>query len=115
VVSDLFGGTDDIAYAMSIQRDGKLIVAGHTGAYPNFRPGIVRYRTDGTFDPTFGNGGKVMSDFGGFSATLYGTAIQANGRIVVAGYASNSTTDFVVGRYLGLSNARLPRYGDIDP
>jgi uncharacterized delta-60 repeat protein len=107
VISDLFGTSDDIAYAMSIQRDGRLVVAGRTGQYPNFRPGIVRYNTTGTFDATFGTGGKVMSDFGAFSSQLYGCALQSDGRIVVAGYAINSNADMAVARFLAKPITRI--------
>jgi uncharacterized delta-60 repeat protein len=34
VATDFSGGTDDIAYALAAQRDGKLVAVGFTGAYP---------------------------------------------------------------------------------
>ena len=41
----------------------------------------------GDLDPTFGNGGKVITPFGNFTNT-YGLAIQSDGKIVVAGCVS---------------------------
>jgi uncharacterized delta-60 repeat protein len=105
VIADLFGTSDDIAYAMSIQTNGRIVVAGRTGQYPNFRPGILRLNVNGTYDTTFGAGGKVMSDFGG-SAQLYGCALQTNGRIIVAGYQIGSTADMLVARYMSSAVTR---------
>jgi len=101
VISDLFGGSDDIAYSLVIQSDGKLIAGGRTGQYPNFKFGFARYNNDGSFDPSFGNGGRVLTDFGGFSSQSYSAALQSDGKILLAGYAINSNSDFALARYLG--------------
>ena len=34
MTTDFSGATDDIAYAMTAQSDGKLVVAGRTGEIP---------------------------------------------------------------------------------
>src|SRR3954451_11354266 len=55
----------------------------------------------GDLDPTFGLGGKVRTDIGRPSndfATAV-TAVQADGKIVVAGQSDHSPGDFVVVRY----------------
>jgi uncharacterized delta-60 repeat protein/uncharacterized repeat protein (TIGR01451 family) len=49
----------------------------------------------GDLDPSFGNGGKVVTDWGGESGA-YDVAIQADGKIVVVG---GSTQDFAIARY----------------
>jgi uncharacterized delta-60 repeat protein len=113
VISDLFGSSDDIAYTLAIQRDGKLIVAGRTGQYPNFRPGVVRYQTSGALDMSFGSGGKVMSDLGGSSSQLYGCAVLPSGRIVVAGYSISNNADMVIARYISRP-LRNSSWTDID-
>lgn len=54
----------------------------------------------GELDPTFGNGGRVVTDLGGDDSAA-GMAIQPDGRIVVAGQrVAGSTGGFVVSRYL---------------
>ncbi len=56
----------------------------------------------GSLDPTFGAGGKVLTDFGGSLSNATSTAIQSDGKIVVAGTAVNSASDnskFAVARY----------------
>jgi uncharacterized delta-60 repeat protein len=100
VISDLFGTSDDIAYDLALQTDGKLLVTGRTGEYPNFEFGLARYEPDGGFDPSFGLGGRVMTSLGGFSSQAYSSAIQRDGRIVVTGYAIGTSADMAVARYL---------------
>ena len=94
-----FGGGDD-AFAVAIQTDGKIVVAGTTtvGSTKDFA--VARYTSNGTLDTTFSTDGKVTTSFGN-SDNAYAIAIQANGRIVVAGDTANSTSnaDFAVARY----------------
>jgi uncharacterized delta-60 repeat protein len=101
VTTDFPGATDDIAYALTVQVDGKLVVAGRTGDYPQNDFAVARYSSDGQLDQTFGVGGKVVSDFSSIDQA-YGVAFQ-NGKIVVAGAAfpSGANFDFAVARYLG--------------
>jgi uncharacterized delta-60 repeat protein len=81
-------GFSDVANAMAIQTNGKIVVAGHTGSLGNVNIAMARYNTDGSLDATFGTGGKVVSDFGG---SEFGTsmAIQKDGKIIVAGFAGD--------------------------
>ena len=64
VRTDLTPAEDD-GFAVTIQPDGKIVVAGEMGiGGPNPRFAIVRYETDGSLDPSFGGGdGKVSIDF----------------------------------------------------
>jgi uncharacterized delta-60 repeat protein len=101
VTTDFSGGTDDIAYAITKQSDGKLVVAGRTGEYPENDFALARYSSDGQLDQTFGVAGKVVSDFSSIDEA-FGVAFQ-NGKIVVAGIAfpNGANLDFAVARYLG--------------
>jgi uncharacterized delta-60 repeat protein len=101
VTTDFSGASDEIAYAMTMQPDGKLVVAGRTGEYPENDFALARYSSDGQLDQTFGVGGKVVSDFSSIDQA-YGVAIQ-NGKIVLAGvgFPSGANFDFAVARYLG--------------
>ena len=87
---------------MTLQSDGKLVVAGKTGEYPENDFAVARYSSDGQLDQTFGVGGKVVSDFSSIDQA-YGVALQSNGRIVLAGVAlaNGANFDFAVARYLG--------------
>jgi uncharacterized delta-60 repeat protein len=105
VFTDLNGGSADLARAMALQADGKIVLAGDTSAtvVPADQDfAVVRYNTDGSLDTTFGTGGIVMTDFGAqFFEGAFSVAIDSAGRIVAAGGSFNFTTarDFAVARY----------------
>jgi len=100
------------AYALAIQIDGKIVVAG-TSLYLNGLHyynefAIARYNTNGTLDDTFGTGGIVLTSIGLEHAESFGVAIQTDGKVVVAGYASNNSNyDFTVVRYIGDNTTSL--------
>jgi uncharacterized delta-60 repeat protein len=78
-----FGGTD-AARVVLVQPNGRVVVAG--GGAPASSFCVVRLRAaNGTLDPTFGSGGKRVVDFGGDNESVYGAALQPDGRIVLAG------------------------------
>jgi uncharacterized delta-60 repeat protein len=88
-----FGGSD-AASAVTIQSDGKIVAAGRGGG-GDFA--LARYNVDGSLDATFGSGGRVTTNFGGFDSAL-GVALQADGKIVAAG-GGGSGSDFALARY----------------
>jgi uncharacterized delta-60 repeat protein len=78
-----FGGTD-AARAVLVQPNGRVVVAGGGGPTSSFC--VVRLRSaNGTLDPTFGAGGKRVIDFGTDDESVYGAALQPDGKIVLAG------------------------------
>ena len=93
----------DAAYALALQADGKIVAAGKRGI--QFNPSeqrkgnvaLARYNPDGSLDTTFGNGGKVVNDFGqGLESYAIDVTIQPDGRIIIAG---ESAYAFLVARY----------------
>jgi uncharacterized delta-60 repeat protein len=100
VVTD-FGGSYDRAVAVDIQADGKIVAAGITNTSGGYDFALARYNPDGTLDPTFGTAGLVTTDFGGTGDTAYAVAIQADGKIVAAGWAIGDEyhLDFALARY----------------
>ena len=104
VMTDINKSTD-LAEAVAIQADGKLVVVGtvyKNNDFSNEDFVVTRYNTDGTLDITFGRGGKVRTDFPGLAAVPSSVVIQPNGKIVVAGGAFPLFTflgDFKVVRY----------------
>lgn len=94
------GVSDDLAYSIALQDDGKIVVAG--GAYDNRdRFALVRYTVSGTLDTGFGNGGMVTTPISLDNSTVQSIAIQDDGKIVAAGYVYDpfSSYDFAVARY----------------
>src|SRR5213082_4067581 len=100
-----FDHSTDIADAVAVQTDGKLVVVGQTyknNDYTGEDFAVARYNTDGTLDSTFGTRGKVRTDFPGLAAVASSVLIQPDGKIVVAGGAFPLFTflgDFKVVRY----------------
>ena len=100
-----FGGDADGAYAIAVQTNGKMIVAGYSESFSTAYFSIVRQNADGSPDASFGSGGQVLTPVGpaGLAAAT-GVAIQTDGKIVVAGYCNSGTAssydfDFAVVRY----------------
>ena len=103
VLTDL-GGADDSVYRLAIQVDGKIVAGGWSNAAGNYDFALARYNpSDGSLDSTFGSGGKVLTDFSGTGSydSVGGLAIQADGKIVAAGYsnAGDVNGDFALARY----------------
>lgn len=91
------GGNLDEAYAMAIQADGKIVLAGECASSTVVNFCAVRYNTDGSLDTGFNGTGKVISPTGSATSGARGVAIQADGKIVLAGYCfSGSNQDFCV-------------------
>ena len=82
------------ANAGALQGDGKIVVAGSIATNQNQQqPGLLRYNTDGTLDPNFGIGGKVV--IGGTNAgPAFGVTIQTDGKILAAAPANLHLTVF---------------------
>ena len=89
VTTDIKRSTD-IANAVALQADGKLVVVGQTYQNNDYSTEdfvVARYNTDGTLDTTFGSRGRVRTDFPGLAAVPSSVVIQPDGKIVVAGGA----------------------------
>jgi uncharacterized delta-60 repeat protein len=96
VITSLNTGQDE-AYAATLQRDGKLVVAGHSeqDAF------VARFLADGSLDTGFAGSGFSVNHFGG-DDWLFGVAIQEDDKIVVAGtvFPGPGLAQAVVARYL---------------
>jgi uncharacterized delta-60 repeat protein len=105
-----FGGAAS-AKTVILEPDGKIIVGGPVfHASGDF--GLIRFNTDGSLDPTFGSGGKVITNFftvGGFESfdSLNALVLQPDGRIIAAG------TSFDNGRFV-FALARYNNDGSLD-
>ncbi len=91
---------DDKASSVAIQADGKIIAGGSSNNGSNFDFALIRYYPNGTLDPSFGEGGKVMTDIRNGDDQANAIAIQTDGKIVAAGNSNNgSSNDFAIIRY----------------
>lgn len=89
VVTDLGRGDFDVANAVVLQPDGKIVTCGNRG-YTEVA--AVRYDDKGKLDPTFASGGIFIGAMGGFyQTTCNGLALQGDGKVVLAAMHSADT------------------------
>lgn len=94
------GAGADFQNGLVIQKNGRIVVGGssdHGGG--DFRWRVVRYKSNGELDPTFGDGGTAttsMSSAGGHDEHIWELALQPDGKIVAAGEAATATGGFDV-------------------
>lgn len=87
---DVYGELQSVA----IDSRGRIVAGGFRGN----NLALVRYRRDGSLDPSFGAGGIATTDIDGGA---FAVALDRKGRIVAAGYARSTPygSDFAVVRY----------------
>jgi uncharacterized delta-60 repeat protein len=99
-----FGMGNDVAYAVALQADGKIVVGGSTAVGSVSRALLVRLLPDGSLDPDFGENGRVISAIGSssHSSSVRCLMIQPDGKLLAGGRATNNSTNrifFMVARY----------------
>ena len=102
------GSTVDRANAVLIQPDGKILVGGMGGSILDFA--LARLNSDGSLDTSFGTGGKVSTAIGASTDSISALALQSDGKILAAGFASGG--GFALARYN--SNGTLDTTFDTD-
>ncbi len=94
---------NDYGLAMALQPDGRIVAAGMTTTTeaPSERVALVRYMPDGSLDSSFGNAGVTSTAIGTIRSQATAVAIQPDGRIIIAGFASSgaSSSVFMLARY----------------
>ena len=97
VLTDIGSGSFDEGNAVTIQQDGKIVGAGRSDSQYF---ALVRHDTEGSLDAGFGEGGKVLTGFGLDNSGAQAVAIQADGKIVAAGFGQTiGGFDFALTRY----------------
>ena len=101
VTTDFFG-SDDQGHSITLQTDGKILLAGNatnTNGYYDFA--LARYNANGSLDTSFDGDGKLTTDFFGSYDIGESITLQTDGKILVAGYAFNSSGSpaFALARY----------------
>ncbi len=87
----------ELASALAIQSDGKIIVAGYAPLKSYSAFAVARLNPNGSLDTLFGTGGKILFSFqNNVTASVQGVTIQSNGYIVVAG---RSNAEFALARF----------------
>jgi uncharacterized delta-60 repeat protein len=94
-------GNSGIAFAVALQPDGKVLLAGgcSNGTNPDFC--ALRYLANGTIDSAFGVAGKVLTSIGNGDDVAFGLALQSDAKVVLAGTCFNgANSEFCALRYL---------------
>lgn len=92
VAQDLFG--ENVARAVALQPDGKIVVGGfHRASSDDFT--LRRLNPDGSADASFGSSGQVVTTIASGSGrdVVETVAVQPDGKIVAAGFAFTGTRD----------------------
>ena len=84
-VSTAFGGTPSGALALTLQLDGKLLVAGYAGDWygKTVRMAVARYLPDGSLDLGFGDDGRLVVP--ARRAVAFAAHVAADGGILLGG------------------------------
>lgn len=93
-------GDTDVATSMAVQADGKIVMVGTSGSWPNEDYVVARFTSAGVLDTGFGDNvptkvGVTMRDFGD-SDTPRSVTFQPDGKILVGGDSGYSA---VVARF----------------
>lgn len=100
IVVTNIGGVD-VATAVVILSDGKIVAGGRSSAGGNDDFALVRYNTNGSVDTSFGTNGIVTTSFGSANDTINSMFIQSDGKIVAGGSATISAAlRFALARYV---------------
>jgi uncharacterized delta-60 repeat protein len=96
-------GRSDKLQSIARQTDGKIVAAGfsYMPSTPTYDFALTRYNSNGSLDTTFSGDGKLIANFGGIDQA-FSLAIQANGKIIVAGQTCNDAftmCDVALARY----------------
>jgi uncharacterized delta-60 repeat protein len=90
VVVAAFGDDNDVAEAVTIAPDGKILVAGYITDF-NIYGAIVRYNSNGELDNSFGTNGVTLID--AYSCNLENIKLQEDGKVVVCGWTGYSDSN----------------------
>jgi uncharacterized delta-60 repeat protein len=100
IVTIDLGTASDHATAIATQQDWKILVAGFSIASGLQDFSLIRCNLDGTLDPSFGSGGKVLTPVGAVSNNDVCMALHPDGDILLGGsYETGQSEDIVVIKY----------------
>lgn len=106
-----FGTEADAAYDVAIQPDGKMMVVGQSNSNTISDLAAARYLVNGDLDLSFSDDGKLLENISMFGDYAYAVALQADGKILMAGSSSGQQEDVALFRYLAAGTPD-PGFGD---
>ena len=94
-IVNAFSANGDQLTSVVLQPDGKMVVVGQS-VNTNADILVARYTLAGLLDNTYGNGGYKFYNFGNLAEQAYTVALQADGKIIVAGSVDSLSTDIAL-------------------
>ena len=95
------GNGGDVARGVTLQSDGKIVVAGYCSNGTSIDFCLARYLASGTLDVSFNGSGTVITPIGVGDDYAISFALQPDGKIIVAGVCYNGANlDFCLARYV---------------
>lgn len=92
-------GTSADAFGVAVQGDGKIVLGGDAVVSGVVSFALARFNAGGSLDSSFGSSG-IQTTTIGTEAAAYGVVIQADGKIVLGGYAIvGGVYRFAISRY----------------
>ena len=101
-------GDEQYARKVAVQADGKLVIVARNNDGSDWQLFVARTKADGTLDASFDGDGLAFGGFGGDYDDYNAVAVQADGKIVVAGRKGISGSDDM------LALARYQSDGSLD-
>jgi uncharacterized delta-60 repeat protein len=101
IVSADMNGNYDLTFGIALQPDGKIVASVYHYDGAHYRFGVMRFNANGSFDNSFGTGGKVTTTID-YDDAATGIALQADGKIILCGYTWRvglTDTDLALARY----------------
>ena len=109
IVTTPIGTSVDNAFALFVQPDGKIVLAGGAVGGSIFQVGVARYHPDGGLDTSLWNTGKRIVSIAGTTEFAYDVIAQPDGKLVLAGLRRyGSTIEYAL-------IVRLTEGGALDP
>ena len=110
-------GATSAAKSITLQADGRILVAGYSGLSPNLDFALIRLSVDGALDPTFGNTGIVISPMPGNlpSGEAVKVLVRPNGNLMLVGNYRSETIAVISRVFIAqyLSNGQFdPSFGN---
>lgn len=84
-------GSFDYASSVTVQTNGKILVAGYSWIGGNYDFALVRYNSNGSLDTSFNGDGKVTTAISSLDDYGRCVTVQADGKILMSGYSYNGS------------------------
>jgi uncharacterized delta-60 repeat protein len=99
IVITQIGSASEIARAVAVQSDGKIVASGYIYIGSDIDFALARFNSNGTLDNSFASNGTVVTQVSTSEDYINSMALQPDGKIVVAGYSGDGSSSFTLARY----------------